>query len=917
MIHKTFVGRSKELRKIGDWLDASSGRVVFLTGPGGIGKTSLLSRLEMDYSARTDFLVEYFDLAEQPMTALNQALHLADTLGRKNFPRFKRKLTAFDSGMDPSASADLEEEVLDTFIAEVQACLKNRKKKLLRIIDTFEIVLKYSRYGDDWAKGINEKLKNIPGVVFLIAGRAELDDRDVVAEVMPILRKTFGGKNILRLPLLGFNKKEARDFFAECDRYHTIPPEMRTKLQLLTDGRPILLSLAVEWLQQDIPLPLLVEKNIEDLQKLFENPRRRRDLLNKFEFELVSKVRDLQTPFDRASLYMAHIDRRMDSRLLAVLLGVSESQAEENLAEILQFPFVKEFVGSSPRRCALHDEMRQMVNKHAWQLIDPKGAERGRLTHKVIDNYYLPRIKALKKQKLDLLFESQSNLLQDVEERKNDLERWLLEAETLCYSLKLGQEEGYQYFDNVFYDKERTPVRDQILIDELKRAGAYNKDKIVLRRADDLLRRGQREDARRECLTVLQNNQLEGVDRFHAYNILGLVDFEVEPHSALTHFQTALDLARAAKDFRLQTIVHNNLGRLYRNMSHLDESVAHFQAALESARQSSNPELSGSIRNNLAWTYRLNGDLYDAENSCSISIAENRKRGQERPLAYAYLTKADIDRDKGDLPSAERYARQALDIFVRLDDNEGKIQVYRTLANIYRFLNNYDQSFRYLEDGIQLAEASNSFSLLASLYQFKGRACRHRVAYLEQQMHTSDKEYEKKRSQLFAEAVDALQKSIELSTKVGNRWEIARSQLELIFIKIHQPPYDEADLLERLDKVWRTAEDLDDEFLKGYVYENYARIEMKNENYLEAGRDFGKAASYVASRTSVDMTRAFDRLREVILNSRLHEDQSNALAQGVYEQLTSQKDHKDYRKLDSLVNMCQQILGLSVVEGKA
>ncbi|MCA2002091.1 MAG: ATP-binding protein, partial [Chloroflexi bacterium] len=388
MIEKTFVGRSRELEQVKNWLKDSPGRLVMLTGPGGIGKTSLLSRLEKEYSAREDFIVEYFDLSEQPLTTLNQALHLADCLGRENFPQFTKKLTTLES--DVADSSALEEDALNAFFAETAFYLDSRKKKLLRIMDTFEIVLKYSMYGDDWAKGVNERLKRIPGVFFLIAGRDVVEERDVLAEVMPPLEKTFGGENILSLPLSGFDALEMGDFFAECDPRNMIPDEMREKLQLLTGGKPILLSLAVEWLQQEIPLPSLTEQSLDDLKKLLSNEEKRQELLEDFEFELVSRIRQLQTPFDVASLYMAHIDRRMDARLLSVLLGMDEEEAARNLEEIVRFSFVKEFVGVKPKKCVLHDEMNRLVKAHAWQYLDISGVERRGLTEKAIEKYYLP-----------------------------------------------------------------------------------------------------------------------------------------------------------------------------------------------------------------------------------------------------------------------------------------------------------------------------------------------------------------------------------------------------------------------------------------------------------------------------------------------------------------------------------------------
>jgi tetratricopeptide (TPR) repeat protein len=732
-------------------------------------------------------------------------------------------------------------------------------------------------------------------------------------KVRPLLGKIFGEGNVLHLALSGFDNVEMEEFFADCDPHRVVPQEMREKLLLLTDGKPILLSLAVEWLQRDVPIPDMTEKSLEELKKgLFVSQNARETLLNKFEFELVSKVRQLQTPFDIAALYMAHIDRRMDSSLLSVLLDVDEANAEKNLAQMLQFPFVKEYVGSSPKKCALHDEMSKLVKVHAWEYLDINGTQRQNLTRKVIEKYYLPRIEALKRQKQNFLKETQPTLLQDVESRKSNLERWLLEAETLYYYLKLSKEEGYKYFDQLYYDSETNPVRDQILINEFKRADAYDEDKISLRRADELLRRGQREDAKRLCLHVLENPSLENADRMHAYNTLGQLDFTVAPGSAEESFQKALSLAQEGDDLRNQAVICNNLGRLYRNISHLDQAIEYFKRAQETARCLDNFELGGTINSNLAWTQRLNGDLDDAEALCSLSIAENRKRGLERPLAYAYLTKADIARDRGDLRDAEQYAKQALDIFSRLGDNDGSAQGYRTLANVFRTLRNYPQAFKCLNDGIKLVQNSSSLLLKASLYQLQGRTYRHYVEYLGLQADETDKEYQSKKRKLLKDALSSLNQSLELAREIEHRWEAARSELEIILIMLLQESYDEAALRERLEKILATALKLDDEFLMGYVYENYARIEMKNGQYLEAGRAFGQAAYYIAQRPGAEAARAFGRLRNLILDSHLEEEHANALANGTYEKILEQEDYQEYPKLMALTNMCQHMLGLPV-----
>lgn len=917
MTIKGFVGRKAELARIDDWLQRPGGRLVLITGVGGIGKTSLLQKIQQKYSKTGRFVVEYFDLAEQPVAMINQAVHLARSLGLENFPRFRQainNLVVPTDELDQTYEKQINEAV-DICLQEATSFLQASRKRLLLITDTFEIALKYAAYEDQRVKITYEKLvRRIRDTCFIIAGRDQADDDSVVKSVYPLMQELFGDANILQVPLSGFDESEIQDFFAELDPHQLIPQEMREKLHLLTGGRPILLTLAVEWLQKNIPLPVMIEKSREDLLELVKSEESRKELLRSFEFELVSRVRQLETPLDIAILYMAQINRRTDAQMLSVLLNFDATEAEVLMKSLLDLSFVKEFVGSMPPKCTLHDEMAVLVNKYAWEYLDISGEERKRLTEKVVDQYYLQRINSIRQRKQDLLKqESQATLLQNVESRESDWERWLLEAEALSYWLKVSKEAGYAYFDKLYYDREGSEIRDQFLTDELQRAGAYHEEKIALRDADDLRRHGKNEEARQKCLAVLSKETVSIADQIHARNTLGLIDLQSVPIVAAENFDKALALAEAANDPYMQSIIHNNLGRLYRNTSALEKAVLHYKKALELAKLSNNLETVSTARNNLASTYRLNGNLIEADALCRLSIAEHRRRGQERPLAYAYLTKADIDRDRGDLQNADKHAKQALEIFSRLEDVEGKVQAYRTLAVISRILQNFDQSFEYLRAGIDMVEKRNSLQLLASLKQLYGRAMRHYATYLQSNPTVIGNKRRPDRSKLFGDALDALQTSISLAEQTRNPWEVARSQLEIVLIKILNPElYNEEELNKILGDVLKKAVELQDELLIGYVYENRARIAMRNKKYFEAGKAFGDAACHMANRTGQEATRAFDRLHNELLDDALTNEERDELARGLLEQL-SPEDCGQNPSLMALQTMCNEILASPMI----
>ena len=926
MTYRIFVGRGNELARSQEWLDTSPGKLVLITGFGGVGKTSLLQKIREEYTANDHFVVEYFDMAEQPTALVNQAVHLARSIGLDHYPEFKRKMNDLivQTGELTQMDQAYVDEAVDCCIQETAKFLKTQDKKLLLIIDTFETALKYQLYEDDRITKSFDKLKTIPGAGFVIAGRDKSDDSAVGEEIYPLMRDIFGQENVLHLPLQGFSPHEMETFFVELDPHDMIPQEMRQKLYLLTDGRPVLLSLAVDWLQRSIPLPVMIEKSLPELTNLIETEAARREVLNSFEFELVSGVRQLRTPLDVAVLYMAHIDRRMDGELLSLLLNLDPDEGERVIIDLLKHSFVKNLLGSVTSKCALHDEMCVLVNKYAWKYLDIGGEQRKGLIRKVIEQYYWPHINILKQKKQELIREalSKTTLLQKAQTVDLDWERWLLEAETVYYSTKLNQSEGIKSFDELFYDGELSNIRDQFLFDELKRAGLQkdtspldeaSRNKVSLREADMLRRRRELRRARQICQVMMEKEDLNEEDRIHALTILGSMDFESNPTAAERSFSQALDLAVSKKDQRVQAILHNNLGRLYRNICQLEPSIIHFKQALEMVRKSQTLEMTAAILNNLAWTYRLNGNLDEADAACRVSIAENRRQGQDRQLAYSYLTKADIDRDRGDLPNAERHARLAFEIFSRLDkrDYEGEAQTYRTLANISRHLRDFDQALDYLRTGIDLIEKRNSPRLLASLYQSYGRTSRHYATYLRSHKEVVREGIETEPS-LFQNALIALEESISLAKQIGNPWEVARSQIEIALVTmLGKESYDQGQLTQLLDEVWQAAKDLDDELLKGYVFENRARIELRRGRYFEAGQAFGLAALHMAKRTGQESTRAFTRLHNLLLDEPFSNEQRDTLARGVLHHLHSQ-ENQDNKRLIALSDMCEQILALPI-----
>jgi tetratricopeptide (TPR) repeat protein len=670
----------------------------------------------------------------------------------------------------------------------------------------------------------------------------------------------------------------------------------------------VLLSLAVEWLSRDVPLPGIAQQSLEDLKALPEGAWR--DLLEQFEFELVDRVRGLKGPLDRAVLYMAHISRRSDAHLLSALLDMREPAAQELMRQLTELSFVR--YNPATGNCTLHDEMKHLINEHAWPYVDPTGDVRRKLAHKVITNYYEPRISELAQQ-------TRAQLELGVSKRSvrratiggDEWEQWRLEAECLHYYLKISEQEGSDYFDDRFVEAQRNNhlMRMQFLLSEMEVAGHTDiRDTIELRKAETLRLGGEVEQASAICHNMLAKENLSPDNRITAHNLLGVIAASTDPEQARKEYEAALQLAQGKGQTRTIGELHNNLGQLYQLTSHLDRAIEHYQRAIEASKQADNPLLVASATNNMAYVYRLQGDLSQADVLCRVALAQRKRLGLERDLAYSYLTKGEIDRDRGDLESAERYTKLALRSFDKVSEARGQIMAYQSLANIRRHMERHEEAGNYLERGTALAEQIQDEPLLASLLNVYGRQQRDRAVYLQE---IGDDYTHKAIAAFFQSAEGYLERSLELASQYGDQWLITRSEFELALAYFLSGSRPDDEVTDSLDQIGENAARLDDRLLQGYVEETRGEIAQRQKDYATAARYYGLASQLVAQRRGREPDRFFDRLGNRLLDTQLSREAAGALARGILDVI--QESAEASEPLQSLQMLCQQVLDLSAL----
>ena len=897
-----FVGRQDELALIDEWAGKwGSMHLVAVQGDGGVGKTWLLLEIMRRYGQRDDFAVVYFDAAEHPFGIQYETVFLAQQLGLDNFPRLLAGMEELTHSYYDLPILDIqakERQVMQTAVDEVNRQLQTRR--LIYLSDTLE-EFKVGGGGSLAGLGGHEYAKQFSNALFISAGRN-------VRETLPGFQKGFGPSHVTYVELHNFDQVESDEFFDAADKQGFIAQDMRDKLHFLTDGRPVLLSLAVQWLSRDVPLPEIAERSLGDLAA--SPPEELHDLRQHFEFELVDRVRRLKGPLDRAVLYMAHISRRNDAHILSTLLEIPLPQAEALMGHLIELFFVKH--NPKTGNILLHDEMKNLVNQYAWPLVEPTGDLRRKLTRKVITDYYEPRISQLA-QRTKAQLASDKGPVRRTTIGSVEWEQWRLEAECLHYHLKVSEQDGLAYFEDRFAEAQRNNhiMRMQFLLSEMEATGHVGiRDTLELRRAESLRLRGEVEQAANVCRAMLAKSDQSPDNRISAHNILGVIAASTDPERARQQYEAALQIAQEHGKTRQVGVSHNNLGQLYQLTSHLDRAIEHYQQAIETSKLAGTQPLVASATNNLAYVYRLQGDLAQADVLCRIALAQRKRMGLERDLAYSYLTKGEIDRDRGDLESAERYTKLALRSFDKLSEISGQIMSYRSLANIRRHLEQYERAEVYLERGIALAEQIHDEPLLADLLNVHGREQRDRAVYLQE---TDSDEDAEAITAFFQSAEGYLERSLELAARYGDQWLITRSQFELAltYFLSGSRPSDEVTVL--LDAVWENASRLDDKLLQGYVQETRGEMAQRRGDYAAAAHHFGLAAQLIAQRRGREPDRFFDRLGNRLLDPGLTPQAIHTLAQGILDVIQTSAMEES---LQSLQMLCHQVLDLQTMWGE-
>lgn len=669
-----FIGREDELNEIREWIEESgTRRVVCIHGPGGIGKTRLVSEIYSRYGNQENSpwqVVNVLDFDDRTLHLAEKIeSQIAKELDEKAFEPFLRRLV----DLRKSEAAGVSEQTLTEDSEHVHKIFIDTFNELSltrRFVLFFDTTEKLENK-EIWNHVINLIIES-KNAIFLLAGRNG-------RELWPVLQSQMGNDAKL-IELKPFEIKYGKQYLSQKQRFLHInlDPELEPKLLWLAGGRPILLDLAVEWLSHDLPRDWMTEKTLEELESLSSEDMA--EYKEEFEIQLVRQMTQMRDRMDRLTLVMSRI-YPLTSAMIIKLLNISEGEAITLFEDAQTYVFVKSLPDG---RISLHDEMRRMVNKYVWDEIDPQERRRRR-DSKIAAQLFEQEDQRLKDRLQEEITESDLDGLFKREARVRY--RQVVNEQWVEHSLYSDPASGFQVWEKIILERRTAKeFRFAKKLVELARPyfeqfdaeQQFDFDMLDARLLSDI---GQVNEAEKRLHELRMNNQGDKEREADIYNALGLVEEKLgKLRKALDHQQKCYDIVKETNKNAVP-FVTNRIGYLHRQLGELKKAEKYYKLALKATVdmkkiKKKNPYLSASILNNLAYVYGLQRKYSQMTLYCRQAIDTWARAGAIKEIGRAESTRAIFERDRGRYDKAIKLFKSAIKRYQEPDDNEQLCRTY-------------------------------------------------------------------------------------------------------------------------------------------------------------------------------------------------------------------------------------------------
>ncbi len=774
------IGRQAEKERIAQVIQGDGAPILFLEGIAGIGKTVLLEearRIAEEQHALCPPIVDFYDTEMHSHQALEAAIAQSLDLERKTFQKYWARREQIERAVIPERKTLMEqqEELWELFLQGYNT-IADKQRVVLRF-DTAER-LEYERDSEEVLADCEVSPQDAPSWEWLLGRIGNLRNTAILIAARPtptdLLKQRLldtHKEKVFYLEIEGFTPEETKGYFQATDFGKQVVDEsLETveKVHLLTEGRPILIALALDWLERGRWEPHIYPANLKELktwkeQALAEERSGRQgeiwrkwdEVKRNFEIALVQQIRSLDhTGLDMAVKYAALTRKGCSTELLSHLMRISLEEAKGLIDQLLTLSFVKLPRGSQ-QYFFLHDEMYDLVEEYIWRVDWPDYSEQARLDRIIID-WYTEQIETAKER---------IRACQDRGERASLRRRQqLLMAERLYYQCDEDPRIGYWEYSHL--DEEaigsREIERDILLRNEAlwftfhrywrqgKQAGEPGypvRDPAWMRNGQLVRSPAVDHDCRRRWVNrYIAWNETDKAARI-ASKLLQKSKESLHPEepelyrpglqialataqaymggelteAAIRNFEEGIQaLTRIPESHREPWLYHSLLGtaHLYkglalRNALRLKEAAQSYSQAIYNYRRIPYQAGVAEAMNNLAYIYARQGKPDRALAPCEEALRIREELGDEYPIGLGLNTKGIIFERRALPETACEFSQKALELFLDIQSERGivlaEINLGRSLRRKgrnreWRKPGDFEKGEEYLADAVSRLE---------------------------------------------------------------------------------------------------------------------------------------------------------------------------------------------------------------------
>jgi hypothetical protein len=261
------IGREKEQDAIRQAIQDGA-RVVYIEGGPGIGKTRLLAETDsfvcdLPCSLIVLDIVDFYD------TAMHGSLALEERLAQQIRQRAEEGsvVETFLSALERYRVGEVTEDEVHAAFTQVFNGWVGERWAVLRF-DTAEFL----EYGQDALEVLEECDvwgEEAPVLTWLRECLPTLERATVLVAARPTralrqqLESAYSGELWVHLPLDTLSLQETRQYFQASEYGREFEEGMVERIWLLTYGRPILLSLAIDWLARGVRVDEIYDADVQ------------------------------------------------------------------------------------------------------------------------------------------------------------------------------------------------------------------------------------------------------------------------------------------------------------------------------------------------------------------------------------------------------------------------------------------------------------------------------------------------------------------------------------------------------------------------------------------------------------------------------------------------------------------------------